>query len=519
MPRLPAQLVRAARLILDRCPAFPVLFLSQASFVDTRAVERLPGACGRRGELRRQAVVLASVAAYAVVAGALVWSRYSKLGHGLWHDEIFTVEHYVDGGPNTIFFGDYLPNNHMLFNLLAWLAQLVSPTEAALRLPSVVPFIAGAALVTAWLDAQVGRVEAVVYLGIVTASPLLLDLSAQARGYGLTFLAMSVLVVAGAESLRDGARWKLVAFCVAGVAGTWTLPIFGVAFAATGLALSVWVRGVIRYLVAAGAAIAVWYAPVATDLVASSDQEFGERLAWHGMLTGPFEHLLMPALVGGYVFGVAGLIGSVALGSACAASPLLRDRARASLLLAGLAATFLVVWVARLYVAQRFVSYLLVPALIVLVTGGVTLVERARARGPVVRVPVTAVAVLAVGLMAYVFWLHASVESRYPREAHREAASFIRTNATGARVAAYMAQPEDLEYYLARSVMQLERPGDVTRVVCDRHRDALVLVVQIYQREQLTGECLQGGRHERFRQYARGGAIDIWILPARDLPA
>jgi hypothetical protein len=437
------------------------VIVGQASCVEgTRSAELVPAASRRRGELQRRAVVLASVAAYATIATALVWSRYSKLGHGLWHDEIFTVEHYVQDGPAAIFFGDYLSNNHMLFSVLAWLAHLVSPTEAALRLPSVVPFIAGAAIVTSWLDRRVGRAPAVLYLGLVTASPLLLDLSPQARGYGLAFLAMSVLVVAGDESLREEARWKLVTFCAAGVAGTWTLPIFGVAFAATGLALALTVRRVIPYLVASLMAIAAWYAPVATDLVASSSQEFGFPLAWHGLATGPFEHLMIPAFVGGYVFGVGGMIGSVALAVACAASPLLHHRVRAWLLLSGVILTFLVVWAARLYIAPRFVSYLLVPSFVLLATGSVRLVQMVRARGPLLRVPVTATALLAAGSLICIFGAYAYIESRFPREAHRDAASYIQREAAGARVGAYMAHPEDLAFYLERPVVGLVRPRD-----------------------------------------------------------
>jgi hypothetical protein len=335
-----------------------------------RTAELLAPVSGRPDRVRRQVAAYATVAAYAALLAMLVWSRLSNLSQGLWHDEIFTVEHFVRGGPSAIF-GDYLPNDHMLFSLLAWLAQLVSPTEVVLRLPSVVPFIAGALIATVWLDRRIGRATAIVYFGLVTASPLLLDLSWQARGYGLAFLAMSVLLVAADESARDGARWKLVAFSGAGVVGTLTLPIFGAVFAATALALAIVVRGVMPFLVASAVAIAAWYAPVASDLVASSGQEFGSRLAWHGLVTGPFEYLLVPGLVGGSVVGTTGFVAAVCLAGICTASPLLRDRTRALLLLAGPTATFLIVWATRLYVAPRFLSFLLVPVFVVLATGGI----------------------------------------------------------------------------------------------------------------------------------------------------
>ena len=44
------------------------------------------------------------------------------------------------------------------------------------------------------------------FLLLATASPLLLDISRMARGYGLAFLAMSVLVVAALEAESTGRR-------------------------------------------------------------------------------------------------------------------------------------------------------------------------------------------------------------------------------------------------------------------------------------------------------------------------
>ena len=64
----------------------------------------------------------------------------------------------------------------------------------------------------------------VLFLFLATVSPLLLDITRQARGYGLAFFAMSVLVVAALEAGRTGRTWAIVAVCAAGVVGTWTLP-------------------------------------------------------------------------------------------------------------------------------------------------------------------------------------------------------------------------------------------------------------------------------------------------------
>ena len=99
------------------------------------------------------------------------------------------------------------------------------------------PFIAGVAVVTIWLHVRYGALCGLLFLFLATASPLLLDLSRQARGYGIAFLAMSVVVVAALELLRSDRTWAIVALCVGGVVGAWTLPHFTVAFLAIGAVL------------------------------------------------------------------------------------------------------------------------------------------------------------------------------------------------------------------------------------------------------------------------------------------
>ena len=72
--------------------------------------------------------------------------------------------------------------------------------------PDVVgrPVRRGRTVVTAWLHSRVDALSGVLFLFLATVSPLLLDITRQARGYGLAFLAMSILVVAALEAARDG---------------------------------------------------------------------------------------------------------------------------------------------------------------------------------------------------------------------------------------------------------------------------------------------------------------------------
>src|SRR4029450_8527229 len=93
-------------------------------------------------------------------------------------------------------------------------------SEIAFRLWSAVPFVVGVVLVTAWLQVRVGSLSGVLFLFLATVSPVLLDITRQARGYGLAFLAMSVLVLASLEAVRTGRGWAVLSACVAGGVGT-----------------------------------------------------------------------------------------------------------------------------------------------------------------------------------------------------------------------------------------------------------------------------------------------------------
>ncbi|MFO7573246.1 MAG: hypothetical protein R6W48_11705 [Gaiellaceae bacterium] len=95
---------------------------------------------------------LFTTGAYAALGVILCWSRLVGLGRSYASDELMTVRDFVGAGPREILAGSYVPNNHELFSLLGWAtSELVGESEVALRLWSVIPFLVGVALVTAWL--------------------------------------------------------------------------------------------------------------------------------------------------------------------------------------------------------------------------------------------------------------------------------------------------------------------------------------------------------------------------------
>ena len=245
---------------------------------EQRATERRAGAS-------RAAIWIAL--GYAILGSTLVVTRLVGLQRSFWTDEVVTVTDYVRPGPREILAGPYIPNNHQLFSVLGWMtSSLVGESEVTLRLLSVIPFLLGVLVVTAWLHQRVGAVSGVLFLFFATASPLLFDLSRQARGYGLAFLAMSVLIVAALEAERTGSTRALVVFFAAGLAGSLTLPNFGLAFIATAVALLAvpsFSRRIVVGIAGSTLVIAAWYAPHVRDLLENSQQENGAQIGWLGL--------------------------------------------------------------------------------------------------------------------------------------------------------------------------------------------------------------------------------------------
>lgn len=234
-----------------------------------------------------------------------------------------------------------------------------------------------------------------------------------------------------------------------------------------------------------------------------------------GIVTAPLDQLLVPALLWIedpiLTSGFSRLLLVVPVGLLILASPFFRERRAALLLGAGVAATFVAVWIARIYVSPRFVSYLLAPLLILLASGTARLLARPTRRPSAGTV--LAVTVLAVTAVAFIS--AAAKVMRLPREAHRDAIEAILRRAPGTvPVFAYTYEPTDLAFYLGRPVRALEH-SEVASHVCGS-RQAVVYVTQPLGTRPVVVPCLHalGVRHTRFVQYSRGGEINVWFIPA-----
>jgi hypothetical protein len=458
----------------------------------------------------------AIVASYAVVGTVFCLTHLLGLGHSFWHDEIYTVTNIIRPGPGRIFAGPEL--NHQSYSILAWAGQYVfGHSEVAYRLWSVLPFLAGVAGVTIWAHRRLGALTGILFLFLATISPLLLDITREARGYGLGFLAMAVLTTAALEADRGAGTRAVVAFCLAGVIGTWTLPQFVIAFVAMGLVLLSKrpLRGQTGIgLVLSLVAIAAWYAPHLRELHAVSTDSGRAQIHTAWLVTAPIDQILVPALLWidaiVLVPGVVWLPVVLAAVMLMASGPLARDRRALLLLSAGTLASIAVLWITQTYVVPRYLSFLLVPLFLLLASGMSDVLGHLRDRPMLTR---SLVSILALGFLSLRFLSIAPDVVRLPREAHRDAAAIIdRSVPADVPVFAYLHNPTDLAYYLDRPYEPLTA-RDVARRVCSAN-GRLVYVTQPFVIKDIEVPCLarKGVQHYRIRQYTRG-EMNVWLVP------
>jgi hypothetical protein len=470
---------------------------------------------------RSRSVGHLAVSAYVLLGCALLWSRLTHLGKSFWFDESVFVGEYVRRGPHAILAGPGL--SHELYGLLLWLtSQLAGESETVYRLWSVLPFIAGVAVVTAWLHVRVGKGSGVLFLFFATISPLLLDITRQARGYGLAFLAMAIVVVAALEAEQTGrTRWVALA-CAGGVVGSWTLPQFTIGFVAVTVVLAA--NPALRRSALVGtavscAAIVVWFSPhfhqVQTAAVAPPALQ-GQQIATAWLLFALFGQVLLPALLWidpvlliPTIWWIPIFVFAAVIMSS---SPLLRERRSALILSLGPVATVVVLWAGDAYVVPRYLSFLLVPLFVLLATGASDILAGIPKR----RAPVRSLACLVVLVaLALNFARVAPDVVRLPKEAARDAVDAIDAEAPpGVPVLTRVHLPQGLVFYLGRPVRPLE-PEEVVPQVC-RSRETVAYVVQPFYLRPVTVPCLSrpGVRHFRFAQYTNGNETDVWIVPS-----
>ena len=462
----------------------------------------------------------------------LLWSRLAGLDLAFWHDEVFTVTRYVDAGPRGIFFGDYVPNNHVLFSLLTWATtSLVGSSEVAFRAWSVVPALVATGWLTWWLCRWRGPVTGTVALLLMTLSPVLLQVSREARGYGLVLLAMVGVINqahSAIENPRGTAIWRFVAF---GVLGVLTLPVFVLPFAFCALPLLSEPRLRRRLLVglSLSAVIAlVWYTPMLADIVEHSGQRFGRPVTWHaavtlsmGQLVFPLARLLMPGTPDILLTNPPDPVGALFVWHAVAWSAigvggrdLWRSKEKTFLfvLVAPVVGTFASLALIGAWAADRHISYLSVPLFVLMALGAGGLVRMTQ--GKVKSVLLVSIAGVAIWSVVS-FYPVADNLIRVPHEAFQDVAKAVNERAPQA-VVSNSVRPEGLRYYLAVPLETMSADS-LEELFCGP-TTGYVFIDHPFKAPVVDTQCLEGKGAERarFEQRGRGERIDAWFVDRND---
>lgn len=337
-----------------------------------------------------QRVVRVVLVAVILAAGLSFFARYlqAMATSSLWADEIWSATRYAGEGPLTVLTRYDEPNNHVFFNLLNSLPPgrgSVAPLRA--RMWSM----AAAAALLAWLLASFHRRRAFAWgllpFLLFAAGPEFLDLTLQARGYGILALFALAASTAAAEHVRTGRTRALVLLAGASLLGIWTVPTF--AFFVGPLWLLLWaaVRGV-RVPVAAAAAAAcsiAVYLPILRNLLRQLSHfgaEWGREYGTLGAVkVTVVQYLLHPLVVGRTLDRLALVVLAAGLGAVVALA--WREEpveGRAAAVVLGASALFLAICLALQTPVIRSTAFVVVP-----IAFGGTLAAAAASRGVPVR--------------------------------------------------------------------------------------------------------------------------------------
>jgi len=452
------------------------------------------------------------------LAALLVWSRLAFLDGSFWHDESYTVVNYVNEGPVEILAGEYLPNNHALFNLLAWATtNRLGRFEAAYRVWSVLPAIAAVALVAVWAWRRFGRAAGLSVAGLMVFAPVHMDLAPQARGYGIGFLSAAAMLVAADRAARTAETRAFVWFGAAAVVGIWTLPPLALPAVGHGIVLAARPatrRKAIAAVVATGTASVAFYAPVLTSVLSRSQDDYESGpMTFPEMLTSWYYDVARPTVDAAVPDGVSRggvLLALVALALVAALWHLARagEQLLALNLAVPVAFTFVAYWVARFYYFDRFSSFLLVYVAVAIALGLASIWDGARAFA---LLRATLAVVAAVAIVAGTNSVVAQAR-RLPHENFQLVGELVRRSGID-EVVASTARPAGLEYYVGKRRFTRVQFRGAEQVVCTKAAPFVYVVHQAFAPRVVDTSCLErrGAAHIRVRQNTRG-PVDVWIV-------
>ena len=158
-----------------------------------------------------------------MLAGTVL--RVSQLWQGITYDEAFTFTQYGDQSLGYILSNYDHPGNHILHTVLTrWSTGLFGVHLWSLRLPALLAGILVLPLFYVFVRAMFNRYIALLAMAIAAGSGALIEYSALARGYSLTWLFMVLAWLAGRYHAKTGNAMGGVLVAVANALGMWAVP-------------------------------------------------------------------------------------------------------------------------------------------------------------------------------------------------------------------------------------------------------------------------------------------------------
>jgi hypothetical protein len=477
------------------------------------------------------------VAAYGVLAFEFVWTRLIDMQISFWDDEAHAVVQYIDPGLAGVYStAHYTPNNHLLFDLLSWITvSVLGHNEATYRLWSVVPAILAAAALVWWTRRRLGRVAGLIAAGILLTSPLLLQWTIQARGYGLAQLGITLVVLGACEIEEHGpGRWPLAFLAL----GAFVTPAtHTTALVPVGLTLA-WLmrrrdlrRPVLKASLIAGVALWLVTTPILPTMIRvdATYRKYGKPIPLAGPITGPMNlgayngELMLTGTAtrscntmcfssgqlaewGGPLF-LAALAAIVELWG-------LRRRGILGALLIPLAGSFALFAVGSVWAADRFVLVLF-PAYTMLAAVGAASIVHALDRGVVLRGALAVAGALLLGQGALRIY-HFNQRFEPPSQDYK--AVGVAYRASGVPVIFSDGRPSDsfgLQWYIGRRLVYLS-PAALQDQLCNR--TGALAFIQHYRPITPTEAACLARRHAAVEDF-RGGVLRLWLVQSPGLPS
>ncbi len=175
-------------------------------------------------ELRRTTSNSHKWLVFAVVAAGLVL-RLARLGDGITYDEAFTASFYASRTTGFLLSDYSWPGNHLLFTLLVKLTMQLFGTHLwSLRLPALLAGVCVLPLFYLFVRQMFNRYVAVLALSFVAASGALIEYSALARGFSLSWLFMVAAWVAGRHLAKRNNTVSALLVALFCALGMWAAP-------------------------------------------------------------------------------------------------------------------------------------------------------------------------------------------------------------------------------------------------------------------------------------------------------